>query len=123
MWLGLGAVVALLAVAAGAFGAHGLRETLEPRALEVFETAARYQMYHAIGLVLIGAIAHTATQRRWLNIAGAAMTIGVVVFCGSLYALALGAPKLMGAIAPIGGASFMLGWLALAIFAFRRRSV
>ena len=121
MWLGIGAVMALVSVAAGAFGAHGLRETLEPRAMEIFETAARYQMYHALGLIAIGMLARGVKHRRWLNIAGFAMLVGIVVFCGSLYGLALGAPSILGAVAPIGGTAFMLGWLALAVFAFGGR--
>ncbi len=107
----LGAVNAAVAVAAGAFAAHGLRERLAPRALEIFETGARYHMYHALAMVAAGL----------LLARGPALTFqaGIVVFCGSLYALALSDVKFLGAITPIGGLLFLAGWLWLAITAWR----
>jgi len=110
----LGALNAAIAVAAGAFGAHALRERLEPRALEIFETAARYQMYHALGILLCGALATRGAQQ-----AGWALQVGIVIFSGSLYALALTGVKGLGAITPIGGVAFLAGWLWLAWSAWR----
>lgn len=106
--IALGALNGAIAVAAGAFGAHGLRERLEPRALEIFETAARYQMYHALAMVLCGVIAtRGATSAGWL------FQAGIVVFSGSLYALALSDVKVLGAVTPLGGVAFLAGWLWL----------
>ncbi len=110
-----GAINALLAVAAGAFAAHGLRDRLEPRALEVFETAARYQMYHALAMILAGLIA-----RRGATTAGWIFQAGIVVFSGSLYALALTDMKVLGAVTPLGGLAFLVGWAWLAWAAWRR---
>lgn len=110
----LGALNAAIAVAAGAFGAHGLRERLEPRALEIFETAARYQIYHALALILCGVIAtRGATTAGWL------FQAGIIVFSGSLYALALTGVKGLGAITPLGGLAFLVGWGWLAWTAWR----
>ncbi len=105
----VGAINAALAVAAGAFGAHGLKERLDANALAVFETAARYHMYHALALVLCGVIATKgATTAGWI------LQAGIVIFSGSLYALALTGVKGLGAITPIGGLAFLVGWAYLA---------
>jgi uncharacterized membrane protein YgdD (TMEM256/DUF423 family) len=109
-----GAINAGIAVAAGAFAAHGLRDRLEARALEVFETGARYQMYHALAMLLCAVIATSAARN-----AGWIFQGGIVVFSGSLYALALSDVKLLGAITPIGGLAFLVGWAWLAISALR----
>lgn len=114
--IAIGALNAALAVAAGAFGAHGLRERLEPRALEIFETAARYQMYHALAIILAGLLAARvpgATTAGWLFLAG------IAIFSGSLYALSLTDVKVLGAITPLGGVAFLAGWLWLAYSAWR----
>ncbi len=110
----LGALNAAIAVAAGAFGAHALRERLEPRALEIFETGARYQMYHALGILLCGVLATRGAQQ-----AGWVLQVGIVIFSGSLYALALSGVKGLGAITPIGGVAFLAGWAWLAWSAWR----
>jgi uncharacterized membrane protein YgdD (TMEM256/DUF423 family) len=110
----VGAINAALAVAAGAFAAHGLRERLEARSLEVFETAARYHMYHALAMILAALV---ATQGA--RIAGWIFQAGIVVFSGSLYALALTDVKILGAITPLGGVAFLAGWVWLAISALR----
>jgi len=107
----LGAVNAAVAVAAGAFAAHGLRERLAPRALEVFETGARYHMYHALAMILAGLL--VARGPGWM------FQAGIVIFSGSLYALALTDVKMLGAITPIGGLAFLAGWVWLAITAWR----
>ncbi|MBL9013166.1 MAG: DUF423 domain-containing protein [Myxococcales bacterium] len=112
--IALGAINAALAVAAGAFGAHGLKDRLDARALEVFETAARYHMYHALALVLCGIIAtRGATTAGWI------LQAGIVIFSGSLYALALTGVKGLGAITPIGGLAFLVGWGYLAWTSWR----
>jgi uncharacterized membrane protein YgdD (TMEM256/DUF423 family) len=109
----LGAVSGLIAVAAGAFGAHALRARLSPELLAVFETAARYQMYHALGLL---AVAWAAT--RWpgstAQWAGWLFVIGTALFSGSLYALALTGARWLAAVTPLGGVAFLAGWLCLA---------
>jgi len=118
--LAAGALLALLAVAAGAFAAHGLRDTLDAYRLGIFETAARYQMYHALALLGVAALAAgQRLPRGWLAVAALAFCAGIPLFSGSLYALALGAPRWLGAITPIGGLLFMLGWLAVFVAALR----
>jgi uncharacterized membrane protein YgdD (TMEM256/DUF423 family) len=113
----LGAINALCAVAAGAFGAHGLKDRLDARRLEIFETAARYQMYHALGML---AAAWLASRGLALAATGGwVMQAGVVVFSGSLYALALTGENWLGAITPIGGLAMMVAWAMLAITAWR----
>ena len=109
-----GAINGGLAVAAGAFAAHGLRDRLEARSLEIFETAARYQMYHALAMILAAVIATSDAKT-----AGWIFQAGIIVFSGSLYALALTDVKLLGAITPLGGLAFLAGWAWLAISALR----
>ena len=109
----LGALLAFLAVAAGAFGAHAVRGRLTPELLDTFETAARYQMYHALALL---AVAWAAD--RWpggaSTVAGWLFVAGIVLFSGSLYGLSLSGVRWLGAVTPIGGLAFLGGWLALA---------
>ena len=112
--IAVGALDAGLAVAAGAFGAHALRSRLEPRALEIFETAARYQMYHALAILFCALVATSGART-----AGWIFQAGIVVFSGSLYALALSDVKWLGAITPIGGLAFLVGWVYLAVSALR----
>ncbi|WP_396204184.1 DUF423 domain-containing protein [Gemmatimonas sp.] len=110
----MGALSAGLSVAAGAFGAHALRARVEPRLLEVFETGARYQMYHALALLAVawvvgrtpGALGHAA---GWLFVGG------TVLFSGSLYAMTFTGIRALGAITPIGGVCFIAGWVCLAL--------
>ena len=116
LFFGIGAVSALISVAAGAFGAHALRPRLTPELLAVFETAARYQMYHALGLL---AVASAIT--RWPGAlavrAGWLFVVGTVLFSGSLYALALTGVSWLGAITPLGGVALLAGWICLALSA------
>jgi uncharacterized membrane protein YgdD (TMEM256/DUF423 family) len=114
----LGALFAFLAVAFGAFGAHALRGRLDPEMLAVFETGVRYQFLHALALLFVGRFA-TSPDRPAARQAGIAFVAGIVIFSGSLYALALSGTKLWGAVTPFGGLSFLAGWLLLA-WAFRR---
>ena len=112
----LGAVSGLLSVAAGAFGAHALRARLDAAALAVFETGARYQMYHALGLLAV-AWAVSRWPGPWAERAGWLFVAGTLLFSGSLYGLALSGIRWLGAITPLGGVAFLLGWLCLALAA------
>lgn len=128
IWLLMGAVLAGLSVALGAIGAHVLEDALTGRRLhdtsfsaadaehllDVWETAARYQMYHALGLLAVGFV---ACRRCGLTIhlAGTAMTFGTLIFSGCLYALVLSAQRWLGAVVPIGGVLMILGWVLLAV--------
>lgn len=114
----VGAVSALVAVAAGAFGAHALRARLEPRMLEVFETAVRYQMYHVVGLFAVAWFLQAGPCRPALW-AGRLFLAGTLIFCGSLYALTLTGVTRLGMITPLGGVAFMAGWGCLALAARR----
>ncbi|MBI4271283.1 MAG: DUF423 domain-containing protein [Candidatus Rokubacteria bacterium] len=115
----LGAVSAALAVALGAFGAHGLRGRVPPELLQTFETGARYHMYHALGL-----LAAAWAAARWpggaTTAAGWLFVAGTVLFAGSLYLLVLTGQRWLGAVTPLGGAAFIAGWLALAWAALAR---
>jgi uncharacterized membrane protein YgdD (TMEM256/DUF423 family) len=117
LWLFLGAANAFCAVAAGAFGAHGLRARVEPGLLEVWKTGAQYQMYHALAMLVV---AQLATQRPAAACAGWAMLGGVVLFSGSLYGLVLSGVRGLGAVTPVGGVAFLVGWVILAVVALRR---
>ena len=114
----LGAIFALLAVAAGAFGAHALRARLTPELLAVFETGARYQMYHALAL-FVAAWATVRWSGRLATTAGWLFTTGILVFSGSLYLLALTGERWLGAVTPLGGLCFLAGWGSLALAAWR----
>ncbi|HEX6589948.1 MAG TPA: DUF423 domain-containing protein [Longimicrobiales bacterium] len=119
-FLALGALFGAVAVAAGAFGAHALEARLAADRLAIFETAARYQMYHALALVAVGLVVALVPHARGLATgAGWAFVAGTVVFCGSLYLLALGGPRWLGAITPIGGVCFIAGWVLLGLAALR----
>jgi uncharacterized membrane protein YgdD (TMEM256/DUF423 family) len=119
LFFGLGALLATLAVAAGAFGAHALRARLPAEHLAIFETAAGYQMYHALALF---AVAWATT--RWPGslpvYAGWLFILGAIVFSGSLYLLALTGVRWWGAVTPIGGVAFLAGWVCLLLAAVRR---
>lgn len=114
----LGALFGGLGVAAGAFGAHALRARLDARMLEVFETAVRYQMFHALAL-FAAAWLWQQTHATAAQVAGWAFLVGILLFSGSLYALALTGMRGLGAITPIGGVAFIVGWAALAMAALR----
>ncbi len=119
-WTSIGALLMALAVAMGAFGAHGLRNRVDAYSMSVYEKAVFYHFVHALGILLVALLARTMAitpvgQARvaWL------MLIGIVIFCGSLYALALSGVRMLGAITPIGGLAFIIGWLMLAYEALR----
>ncbi len=117
IWLRLGAIVGGLGVVLGAFGAHGLKERLSPYSLEIFETAVRYQMYHAPALLAVGLLGVLGRGGFALNLAGGSFTLGILIFSGTLYALSVTDVKWLGAITPIGGLFLILGWIALVIAA------
>lgn len=116
----IGALSGGIGVAAGAFGAHALKARLEPRMLEVFETGARYQMYHAIAM-LAAAWVVTRFPGSLANASGWLFLAGTVLFSGSLYAMAFTGIRALGAITPIGGVCFIAGWACLALTALRSR--
>jgi uncharacterized membrane protein YgdD (TMEM256/DUF423 family) len=109
----LGAVLGAAGVAAGAFAGHGLRARLSTEMLATFETGVRYHLLHALALVAV-AWAETRFPSPAVGLAGWLFVAGVLLFSGSLYLLALGAPRTLGMITPLGGLAFILGWLALA---------
>jgi uncharacterized membrane protein YgdD (TMEM256/DUF423 family) len=119
VFFGLGAVSAMLAVGAGAFGAHALRARISPEHLAIFETGARYQIYHALAL-----LAAAWAVSRWPGslpvFAGWLFVLGSIFFSGSLYILALTGARWWGAVTPIGGLAFLAGWLCLVLTAVRR---
>ena len=114
----IGSLAAALGVAFGAFGAHGLRNRLSPEMVAVFETAVRYEMYHALALLALAALM-TRFDGYLFHIAGWSFTVGIVLFSGSLYALALGAPRAVGALTPIGGLAWIAAWLLFAFGVWR----
>jgi uncharacterized membrane protein YgdD (TMEM256/DUF423 family) len=118
MFLALGALSALLGVAAGAFGAHSLRERLSTDMLAIFETGARYQMYHAFALIAV-AWALTRWPGGLLMTSGWLFVLGTLLFSGSLYLLSLTGVRWLGAITPLGGVAFLAGWFLLAWVTWR----
>lgn len=110
----IGALAAFIGVGFGAFGAHGLRSRLTPEMLAVFETGVRYQMYHAFA-ILITALALSRFDGWLIRTAGWLFTAGILLFSGSLYALALSGVTVLGAITPIGGLAFLAGWACFII--------
>ncbi len=111
-WLKIAALNLAIGVGLGAFGAHGLKKFADSYAIDIWQTATLYLFVHALGLLAIG-ILHTVSQYR-ADKSAYLMQGGIVIFSGSLYAMALGAPKWLGAITPIGGTLFIVAWLLLA---------
>jgi len=114
-----GSLFAALAVIMGAFAAHGLKTQLSADMLKVFHTGVQYHMYHALGLILVGISARLAGPAPLIAWSGAAMTVGILLFSGSLYLLATTGPRWLGAITPLGGMAFIASWLLLAIAIWR----
>lgn len=115
-WIGIAAINMAIAVALGAFGAHGLKSLVSTQQLEWWHTATLYLFIHALGLLIVGLLIrlkYAPQTTAWL------LQIGVIIFAGSLYAMTLGAPRWFGAITPIGGVLMIVGWLWLAVSAFR----
>jgi uncharacterized membrane protein YgdD (TMEM256/DUF423 family) len=121
VFIALGALSGCVAVAAGAFGAHALRSRLAAEMLDVFQTGVTYQMYHALALIGVGILlARFSTEgSTWLSVSGWLFLAGSILFSGSLYLLAFSGTTWLGAITPLGGVAFLIGWLALAIGVLR----
>jgi uncharacterized membrane protein YgdD (TMEM256/DUF423 family) len=117
-WLRCGAGLMFLAVSLGAFAAHGLKSKLTPDMMAIFETGVRYHVYHALALLAVGLIS-ARWPGRGVNAAGWCFVAGVLIFSGSLYALALSGERKLGAITPIGGVLFLAGWLCLLFGGYR----
>jgi uncharacterized membrane protein YgdD (TMEM256/DUF423 family) len=115
----IGAVNAFLAVALGAFGAHGLEGKVPAKYLETWQTGVTYQMFHAVGILIIGILLGNLPASSLLNWSGWLMLIGIILFSGSLYVLTLTQISVLGAITPLGGVSFLVAWVLLIIAAVR----
>ncbi|WP_421764800.1 DUF423 domain-containing protein [Ekhidna sp.] len=119
LFLIISSISGLLAVALGAFGAHALKDKLQASGtLDTFQTAVQYQFYHTLALLAI-AFLMTKYESLWLNYAGYSMTFGILIFSGSLYILCFTGMKWLGAITPIGGLLFILGWVFLLVTAVK----
>ena len=114
LFLSMGSLLALAAVAIGAFGAHGLKARLSPEMLGIYQTGVQYHFYHALGLMLVGLACFHLPGSVALRASGWLMATGVLFFSGSLYALALTGERWLGAVAPLGGSAFILAWGAFA---------
>lgn len=112
--IAIASILGGLSVAGGAFGAHALKAQLTEKALATFELGTRYQMYHALALLLVGLLWLQLPTSSWLNYASWAFIVGIVIFSGSLYGLSLSGIKVLGAITPIGGLALIAGWGLLA---------
>ncbi len=110
-----GAIMSFLGVGFGAFGAHAIRSRVSEQMLAVWNTGVQYHMFHALGLILIGLISQFMTESSWLKWSGFSLLIGIFLFSGSLYLLVLLDIRKFGMITPLGGVSFMIGWLCLFI--------
>lgn len=119
-WMMMGAVLTMLSVAIGAFGAHMLKESIGADSIAVYETGVQYHMIHAIGLLIIGLTAGQLGPSTKLKWAARLLFIGIIVFSGSLYVLSISGIKILGAITPIGGVAFIVGWLLLAMDVWQR---
>jgi uncharacterized membrane protein YgdD (TMEM256/DUF423 family) len=116
-YLCFGVFFSFLSVALGAFGAHALKLHISTDMMAVFNTAVQYQMFHALALLVIGILLHsvvsTDLQAKRIRLAGNLFIVGLVLFCGSLYLLAITSVKILGAVTPFGGVAFILAWLIL----------
>jgi uncharacterized membrane protein YgdD (TMEM256/DUF423 family) len=117
-WITLGAVSGFFAVLLGAFGGHILKERLSEKAFSIYQIANQYQMTHALALIGLGIWASSNSHMDSF-LSGSAFTLGIVLFSGSLYALALTDLRFLGMITPLGGVSFMVGWIAFAFLAWK----
>jgi uncharacterized membrane protein YgdD (TMEM256/DUF423 family) len=113
IFIGIGALSAFISVAAGAFGAHALKQVLDTDMLAVYHTAVDYQFFHSVGLIIIGALNKISPRHR-LSLAAWTMLAGIIIFSGSLYVLSTTGIKWLGMITPVGGVCFLAAWLILA---------
>jgi uncharacterized membrane protein YgdD (TMEM256/DUF423 family) len=118
LFLFIGSLCGGLGVVLGAFGAHTLKERLTPDFLAIFETGVRYQIYHALALLFVALVAEKRPANKLLTAGGWLFVVGTLLFSGSLYMLALGGVRWLGAITPVGGTAFIIGWFCLAMAAF-----
>ncbi len=116
IWIMIGGIMGCIGVILGAFGAHSLKNILTAAQLSSFKTAVQYQFLHSVALVLIGIMLGQSEEATQIKIkrAGKFFVAGIIMFCGSIYALTLGGPKFLGPITPLGGLCFIIGWLTLA---------
>jgi uncharacterized membrane protein YgdD (TMEM256/DUF423 family) len=119
--IALAAVLLATATLVGALGAHVLREQLAADRFAILQTAVHYQFFHSLGLLAVGVLALTHGSRQ-LHVAGALLAAGIVLFCGSLYLLLIGVPRVFGVLTPIGGLCLIAGWLLVAVVALRKRA-
>lgn len=115
----LGAINAFLSVALGAFGAHGLEGKVEQKYMETWQTAVQYQMFHAVGLLIVGVLLGKFPASSLLTWSGWLMMIGIILFSGSLYVLSLTKISILGAVTPFGGVSFLVAWVLVVIAAVK----
>ena len=120
LFLTIGAIAMLWAVALGAFGAHALKSQIAPDLLAVYHTGVEYHFYHALGLLSVGLVAQRLPDSNWLRASGWLMLAGILIFSGSLYLLALTGVRAFGAATPIGGIAFMLAWVMFAVAVVKR---
>lgn len=121
IFLMIAAVSGFFSVIIGAFAAHGLKQMLAPELIDVVKTGVQYQMYHALALLLVALWLSHKPAARGLKAGGLAFILGSLLFSGSLYALALGAPRWLGPVTPLGGLCFLIGWLLLLVAAWRSK--
>jgi uncharacterized membrane protein YgdD (TMEM256/DUF423 family) len=121
VFVGLGALALLLATGLGAYGTHALAEQVPAATWNAFSTAVDYQFYHGLGLIAVAALTEARPHAVLFRVAGWLLIGGIVLFCGSIYATAFGAPPAFGGAAPLGGSAFMAAWLILALGAWRAR--
>jgi len=114
-FLFLGGANAFIAVAFGAFGAHGLKGRIADDILAAYQTGVLYHFFHALGLFLVGVLARSAPQSSWLKGGGAMLAAGVLLFCGSLYVMGVTGYRPLGMVTPVGGVSFLAGWLLVCV--------
>lgn len=119
IFLLIAALNGFLAVALGAFGSHGLKGRLTEHMLGVWQTSVQYHFYHVFALLVVALLWQKSPASSWLQASGWGFVVGTVLFCGSLYWLALGGPKWLGPITPLGGLSFMVAWVCLAVVAVK----
>ena len=119
IFLAIASALGGISVVLGAFASHALKDRLSDRALEIWETGTKYQMYHALALILVALLISRFPDSPLLVVAGYAFVAGVTIFSGSLYALSLSGIKWLGAITPLGGAAFIIGWACLTVAALK----
>ncbi|WP_454190324.1 DUF423 domain-containing protein [Paenibacillus sp. Marseille-Q7038] len=119
-WIGIGAILVMLSVMIGAFGAHMLEPIIGEDKVSVYETGVHYHMIHALGIILIGVIAKVFGEAKLLVWSARLLFVGIILFSGSLYALSISGLGPLGAITPLGGVCFIAGWICLAVTALKK---